>query len=140
MEADKAVEEHLRRLEERLLQPNMRKAAEEVAELLAEDFMEFDSAGHIFHREQLIESLQSEPTMQRSLTNFKTSVLAPGVVLATYRVIRHDPAAAQPEYSLRSSIWKFIDGRWRMLFHQGTLSRDPWLTDKTQNLSFQAAC
>jgi hypothetical protein len=125
MEADKAVEKHLRHLEERLLQPDMRKAAEEVAELLTEDFIEFGSSGRIFHREELIESLQSEPTMQRSLTNFTTSVLAPGVVLATYRVIRHDPAEAQPAYSLRSSIWKLIDGRWRILFHQGTLSREP---------------
>jgi hypothetical protein len=44
MEADIAVEEHLRHLEERLLQPEMRKAAEAVAELLAEDFMEFGSS------------------------------------------------------------------------------------------------
>jgi hypothetical protein len=59
MEADKAVEKHLRHLEERLLQPDMRKAAEEVAELLTEDFIEFGSSGRIFHREQLIGSLQS---------------------------------------------------------------------------------
>ena len=125
MEADKAVEKHLRHLEECLLQPDMHKAAEEVAELLTEDFIEFGSSGRIFHRKELIESLQSEPTMRRSLTNFTTSVLAPGVVLTTYRVIRHDPAEAQPAYSLRSSIWKLIDGRWRILFHQGTLSREP---------------
>ncbi len=125
MEMDKSVEEHLRHLEERLLQPDVRKAAEEVAELLAEEFIEFGSSGRIFHREQIIEGLQSEPTRQRSLTNFRTSTLAPDVVLATYRVIRHGPTEEPPEHSLRSSIWKLIDGRWRMLFHQGTLSREP---------------
>jgi len=125
MEVDKAVEEHLRYLEERLLQPDVRKAAEEITKLLAEEFIEFGSSGRIFQRAQIIESLQSEPTRQRSLTNFKTSLLAPGVILATYRVLRHGLTEEPPEYSLRSSIWKLIDGRWRMLFHQGTLAREP---------------
>ena len=31
------------------------------------------------------------------------------------------------KYSLRSSIWKYYDGKWKMVFHQGTL------TDKVFN-------
>ena len=29
------------------------------------------------------------------------------------------------QHVLRSSIWKLIDGRWQMVFHQGTLSQAP---------------
>jgi hypothetical protein len=58
MEADKAVEKHLRHLEECLLQPDMRKAAEEVAELLTEDFIEFGSSGRIFVRDHGVNSLK----------------------------------------------------------------------------------
>jgi hypothetical protein len=124
MEVDKVVEEHLRHLEERLLQPEVRKTAKDIVELLSEDFIEFGSSGRIFHRDQIIEALRNEPEIQRSLTHFKTLVLAPGVVLATYRAIRQGSAEEQPEYSLRGSIWKLTEGRWCLLFHQGTLARE----------------
>jgi hypothetical protein len=124
MEADPSLEDHLRRLEERLLQPTVRKSAEEVFEVLADEFIEFGSSGRIFDKRQIIASLQMEPTVHRSLRDFKTSVLAPGVVLVTYRAVRQGAPGEQPSYSLRSSIWKSIDGRWQMLFHQGTSSKE----------------
>jgi len=32
-------------------------------------------------------------------------------------------ASEQPTDSLRSFVWKLIDGRWQMVFHQGTVYR-----------------
>ena len=124
MQADPALEDHLRQLEERLLQPNVRKSAEEVSELLANEFIEFGSSGRIFDKQQIIASLQMEPTVRRSLADFNTSVLAPEIVLVTYRVIRQGPSNEPPVHSLRSSIWKLIDRRWQMVFHQGTLTQE----------------
>jgi xylulose-5-phosphate/fructose-6-phosphate phosphoketolase len=42
------------------------------------------------------------------------------VALVTYRSVSLYPDGSK-FHSLRSSIWKIIDGRWRMAFHQGTL-------------------
>jgi hypothetical protein len=133
MQADPALEDHLRQLEERLLQPIVRRSAGEVSELLAHEFIEFGSSGRIFEKQQIIASLQTEPTVRRSLVDFNTSVLAPGIVLVTYRLIRQGTSDEPPIYSLRSSIWKLIDGRWQMVFHQGTLTQErcwstPWMT------------
>ena len=50
-------EEFLRRLEERLLQPEVRQSAEAVADLLADDFIEFGSSGQVFNKQQIIEGL-----------------------------------------------------------------------------------
>nr|WP_242947776.1 hypothetical protein [Desulfosporosinus lacus] len=47
-------------------------------------------------------------------------VLAPDVVLATYRAVKSNESREEMRNSLRSSIWKFLDGRWQMVFHQGT--------------------
>jgi hypothetical protein len=55
----------------------------------------------------------------------RTSVLAPGVVLATYRLAWSEGGYEAPKQSLRSSIWKLIEGRWQMVFHQGTPSPAP---------------
>jgi len=120
MHADRSLEQHLRSLEERLLQPGIRKSAEEVAALLDDEFVEFGSSGRIFDKQQVVEGLQAESPVRLSLTDFKAVLLAPDVALATYRAIRYGDSGEPPIHSLRSSVWKLIEGRWSMVFHQGT--------------------
>lgn len=117
VEAPVPVEQQLCELEERLLQPGVRGSAGDVGALLAEDFVEFGISGRVFDKRQTLENLRSESPVRRSLTDFKATPLAPGVFLTTYLAIR---SGQQPAYSLRSSIWRLIDGRWQMQFHQGT--------------------
>ncbi|MFN6477428.1 DUF4440 domain-containing protein [Nostoc sp. DedQUE07] len=126
MKADYLEESLFRELEERLLQPDVRKSATDIMDLLADEFIEFGSSGRVFNKQQIIESLQNEsiqPLTQRLITEFKTLVLVTGVVLVTYRIVRHI-SGKQPVHSLRSSIWKLNNDRWKMIFHQGTLVRE----------------
>jgi hypothetical protein len=125
MQAEISLATHLRQLEERLLQPDVRRSAQDAAALLADEFIELGSSGRVFDKPQILEALKHEPPIQRTLMEFKTSILAPGVVLATYRIVRHGAPGEQLIHSLRSSIWRFIAGRWQMVFHQGTLSKEP---------------
>jgi hypothetical protein len=124
MEAVVSVEQHLRELEGRLLRPEVRKSPGDIDALLAEDFVEFGSSGHVFDKRQTIANLRTESPVRRSFEDFKTAQLDPGVVLTTYRAIRHGVTGEQPTFSLRSSIWRLTDGRWQMLFHQGTLTEE----------------
>ncbi|MEH2215956.1 MAG: DUF4440 domain-containing protein [Nostoc sp.] len=126
MKADYLEESLLRELEERLLQADVRKSAKDVMDLLADEFIEFGSSGRVFNKQQIIDSLQNEPiapVTQRSITEFKTLVLATGVILVTYHIVRY-LSGEQPVNSLRSSIWKFNNDRWKIIFHQGTLVRE----------------
>ncbi|MFN6528325.1 nuclear transport factor 2 family protein [Nostoc sp. ChiSLP03a] len=126
MKADYLEESLFHELEERLLQPDVRKSATDIMDLLADEFIEFVSSGRVFNKQQIIESLQNEsiqPLTQRLITEFKTLVLATGVVLVTYRIVRHI-SGKQPVHSLRSSIWKLNNDQWKMIFHQGTLVRE----------------
>jgi hypothetical protein len=50
------------------------------------------------------------------LSNFELHPLSTDTVLTTYRIFNE----IKIQYTLRSSIWKFRDGRWQMFFHQGT--------------------
>ena len=119
MEGKNSSGELIRRMEERLLLPEVRKSAEELDRLLADDFMEIGSSG-VYDKRQIIESLKEEPPTQRSLWDFKAFTLVPDVILVAYRVVRVNPSDKLPIYSLRSSIWRLLDGRWQMVFHQGT--------------------
>ena len=115
-------EEILRQLEERLLQPDVRKSPDAVGELLADEFVEFGSSGRVFNKQQIIESLQHGAEQQMFITEFRATRLAPGVMLVTYRVVGLSASEEKRISSLRSSIWKLLDGRWKMIFHQGTRS------------------
>ena len=110
----------LRTLEERLLHPAVRCSADRVAGLLAEDFVEFGSSGRAYDKAQVVAGLAREhrqgPPVERTAHDLRVRMLAEGVALVTYRAVRRQPDAQ----TLRSSIWTVIDGRWQMLFHQGT--------------------
>src|SRR5262249_1515107 len=111
----------VRQLEERLLQPEVRRSAQDVAELLADEFIEFGSSGHVFNKQEILEYLEHETSAERSIADLRATLLAPGVMLATYRL---HTKGMQATSSLRSSVWQLQDGQWKMAFHQGTLVAD----------------
>lgn len=110
----------LRQLEEDLLRLEVRRSAEAVGRLLAEDFVEFGASGRAYDRQAIIAALAAEQPVARSISDFQARPLAPAVYLVTYRASRAEPADALPRMSLRASIWAQIDGRWQLVFHQGT--------------------
>ncbi|MGH9587651.1 MAG: DUF4440 domain-containing protein [Acidobacteriaceae bacterium] len=111
------VNEEIRRLEEQLLRTDFRRNRNAVAIVLADEFREFGSSGRVWNKQQLLDHLESEAPFEAEMRDFDSLELAPEVILTTYKVIVENRA------SLRSSIWIKRDGRWQMLFHQGTIIR-----------------
>ena len=105
-------------LEERLLDPAVRAVPGQVRALLAPEFIEFGASGRVFDRDAILAMLASEaPRVALLARGFKARLLAPGAALTTWRVRRDDGVE-----TLRSSVWQQQDGRWLMVFHQGTLA------------------
>src|SRR5260370_37284070 len=105
MELEASEARLLRELEERLLQPSVRAAADQVVMLLADEFIEFDSSGRVYNKQQIVELLQQEQGQgsQPTVTDFSARRLAADVILLTYRILGTRP--------IRSSIWKFTNGQ-----------------------------
>ncbi|AHF06213.1 DUF4440 domain-containing protein [Desulfitobacterium metallireducens] len=120
METEALILEKLHQLEERLLRPEIRSSKEELMILLADDFVEFGSSGRIFYKQQITEALTHSLTEHMKLMDFQVKILASDVVLTTFRVVKPNEPREAMRNSLRSSIWKFFDDRWQMVFHQGT--------------------
>jgi hypothetical protein len=115
------LEDHLKSLEERLIDPVFRTDSGAVATLLADDFLEFGSSGRSFDKTSILIDLKNElPQRVSLLSDFSVRELSPGVVLVTYRATRRDLAGQQIGQSWRSSIWMHRDGGWQLTFHQGT--------------------
>lgn len=114
-----------RSLEQKLHRPEVRRSPDTVRALLADEFIEFGSSGTIYDKASIVEALAAEPPAAAALVpdvhDFAARSLSPDVVLVTYRSSRPRPDGAATRATLRSSIWKLIDGRWQMLFHQGTI-------------------
>jgi hypothetical protein len=127
MEDGESATAFFRGLEEQLLRPDVRSSAEKVAHLLADEFVEIGSSGRVFDKQQIIEALRSEESEGQSpaqtAEEFTVRSIAENVALVTYRTVRWTSITGQEVQTLRSSIWKLIDGRWQMIFHQGTPAR-----------------
>ena len=109
----------LQELEQRLLTASVRQDAREVSSLLADEFREFGSSGRTLLKKEIIELLRSETSVSPSLKDVEACSVSDGAVLLTYRSVKQVPGSP-PTESLRSSLWVYRDGRWQMLFHQGT--------------------
>jgi hypothetical protein len=125
MDLDHSLCDHIRQLEQQLLQPEVRRSRHDLDGLLADEFTEFASDGVAYSKEEVVEALEPEVVYRRSLTDFPVAGLAENVVLATYRVTRQNDTLKESIVSLRSSIWTRREGRWQLLFHQGTTCATP---------------
>lgn len=116
--------EEIRSVEEALHRPAVRRSREALERLLAEGFVEFGSSGAVYQRAPLIDRLQEEESEEESRDALKAcdyalTPISADAVLLTYRT-HHKESDGSERHVLRSSIWKRTDGRWQMLFHQGT--------------------
>ena len=103
-----------------MLTHEVRHSHQRMADLLSNDFIEIASSGRAYNKRQVLDALRNELPARRSLTAFKMTPLADNVVLVTYQAVKHVQGVAESEKSQRCSIWKFVEQRWQIVFHQGT--------------------
>ena len=108
------LQQHLHSLEERLLHPDRESNRKDLLWLLAPDFREFCASGRIFNLQQLTESLLTSSPRSATMTRFYAVPLGPDAALTTYHI------ATSTSSSHHSSVWVLRDGRWQLIFHQGT--------------------
>lgn len=113
---DDNLKEHLKKLEESHTSIEVRVSREKLDELLADEFFEIGSSGSMFDKKECLDT--GVVLTEMSLHNYEIYPLAQDVVLATYFIV--DTTRNRNTY--RSSIWKFIDERWQLYFHQGTIT------------------
>ncbi|MGG2093386.1 DUF4440 domain-containing protein [Bacillus sp. S13(2024)] len=115
MKNQSVLKEHLCELEQQLLEPGTRTSPAELDKLLADDFFEFGSSGNVWYKKDAVGE-EGLSVRKMTLSDFEIYPLSEDTVLVTYRV----KDETRMQNTLRSSIWKLIDGRWKMFFHQGT--------------------
>lgn len=112
--------EQIRKLEEKLLDPQIRKSGQDLSNLLADEFLEIGSSGRTYNKSDVINALSAECPGNMQISEFHMKLLSPDIALATYRILQTNKETGSLRHFLHSSIWKRNDGGWQLLFHQGT--------------------
>ena len=117
------LQEHIFKLENELLKLETRQSAEKISELLSNDFIEFCSSGIIYHYNNgdVFDKNVNPHEIKWEIKEFETRQLSNDSILVTYKLLKNSELNENIKYSLRSSIWKYLNGKWKMIFHQGTL-------------------
>ncbi|UCZ52410.1 DUF4440 domain-containing protein [Bacillus shivajii] len=113
---DVNLKQHLKELEERHTNLEIRKSTDELNNILDDRFFEISSSGYMYNKKECLES--GVILTEMTLHNYEIYPLASDVVLSTYYI----EDKTRSRNTLRSSIWKHSDGRWQLYFHQGTIT------------------
>ena len=100
-----------------MLEDEVRHSVRHLERLLHEDFKEIGSSGRVYDKAMMIDMMMREERSSGPdvvIREFRVKQLAPECTLVTYRTVG---AHAQVR---RSSVWVSEEGRWRLIFHQGT--------------------
>jgi hypothetical protein len=119
MSEDLQTKEYLISLEEKLLNPNLRKSDAELLQLLSDDYLEFGVSGNTYNKRDTIETLKREPGGQIYALDFKVNLLTPEIALVTYTAVKKYNSKDEA-VSLRSSLWKKKAKNWQIVFHHGS--------------------
>jgi len=108
-------------LEQELLSPQVRASDERLDELLAQGIVEFGSLGRIYDKQSIIHALTQPASIDDyQVDDFTVVTESEDTVLVTYSCKVHSASGDLVRTSNHGSLWKPLDGRWQMAFHQGT--------------------
>lgn len=120
MNSDNSLEKTILTLEEKLLSSSTRNDPDELAAMLDDGFVEFGSSGKIYNKQDVINALKNQEALNYTISGFKINSLSDEVILAAYKIEIILAGKQESKKSLRSSIWKRSENKWKIIFHQGT--------------------
>jgi glyoxylase I family protein len=98
-----------------------------LVDLIDDEFIEIGSSATEYNKTAVVEWLKSNDQSERTGSSFKAHQLSEGLILLTYISSIKDTPISETKYAIRSSIWRLRDDQWRMIFHQGTPMKQPYL-------------
>jgi hypothetical protein len=116
----KALLHLLVNLERDLHKKSTRRSKEKLDELLHDDFEEIGASGRTYNKVQIIEELLTEKPLTINASNFELRMLSEDIAQLKYKT-RNTADNCTFRTTLRTSIWKYENSKWKLVFHQGTV-------------------
>jgi len=113
-----SLEEKLRDLEIKVMTAAGERRADDIRDLVADDFFEIGRSGTTYTKAEVLAAIEVAPLRKFTLEDFKIVAGGQGWALVTYRAAERTAYASST--SLRSTLWVERAGKWQIVFHQGT--------------------
>ena len=115
------LKNHIKALEEKLLQTDLKSHPEIIDELLSDDFEEIGDKGKVSSRAEVVSWLMHKDNkIEWVLDEFRVRELSSELALVNYcEKVKNNPNK-ESKGALRSSLWRKCDDHWKMIFHQAT--------------------
>ena len=118
---DEVLSNTLLALELQLLSPKVRSSAVRLGELLGDEFVEFGASGRVYDKQGIIPLLSGSKSSETfHIDSFRLVTSGEREALATYTCEARSDTGDMLRKSNRSSLWILRQGRWQLIFHQGT--------------------
>lgn len=85
-----------------------------ILDILHPNFKEFGKSGKIYYKADIYPAQLDNDVYQ--ISNFEEYKLSEDCILCTYTLLN----TTNNTITNRSSIWKYYENDWKLLFHQGT--------------------
>ncbi len=97
------------------------KTKQDIENQMCDEFWEVGASGNVYTKQDVIESLHdrySDPNYQDiwEAKDFELTQIALDNYLLTYILIQDKSRVTR-----RSTIWRKVNGQWKILYHQGTI-------------------
>ena len=116
-----SILEELKQREPIFHRPAVARGAEDFERLMAPEYWEVGASGQRYSRAFILQTLAHNPPVDAeaaagwTCSDFGLRRLGPETFLLTYTL---DQSGRRTR---RATIWQKSDGRWRILYHQGTI-------------------
>jgi hypothetical protein len=111
----------LQALEVELHHPGVACDVTRLEQLLHPDFHEVGRSGRPYDRATVLRFLSERGAPPEVVSgDFAVTVPGAGVALLTYRSAHRRADGGLEQHTYRSSVWVEGEGRWQLLYHQGT--------------------
>lgn len=117
---ENSLKEIILSCEKQLFRSEERKEAGVIENLIGEEFVEFGESGRKYNKEDTVKAVIEPSGLKINIENYNLLELSDKAVLATYTAVKTSPDEKGSSRSFRSSVWKLNDGKWQIVFHQGT--------------------
>jgi hypothetical protein len=113
-----SLEQELRELEIKVMTAAGERRADDLREYVAEDFYEVGASGQRYSKAEVLAALERAPLRRFMLANFKIVAGGKDWALVSYRAGERSENSSTESW--RSTLWVERQGKWQIVFHQGT--------------------
>ena len=97
------------------------KTRKDIENQMCDEFWEVGASGNVYTREEVIQTLLERYQDKNyqdiwQTSDFELIQIAPDNYLLTYNLIQNKTRRTR-----RSTVWRKINGQWKILYHQGTV-------------------